>query len=147
MSDATPLPPRVAELLSMVGRKLGLDHPREVGVVWDRWRAIVGDDIAAHAEPSSLRNGLLRVRTDSPGWATEIGYLADEIRKKANETVGRELVNEVRVWTGPGPIERRPGPRATAAAAPAEEHRGEVVEDPVEALQRARRAWLRRRIS
>jgi predicted nucleic acid-binding Zn ribbon protein len=131
----------------MVGRRLGLDHPREVGVVWDRWRAIVGDDIAAHAEPSSLRGGLLRVRTDSPAWATEIGYLADEIRRKTNETVGRELVTEVRVWTGPGAIRRRaePGrpPRGEDASAP----RADVPDDPVEALQRARRAWLRRRIS
>lgn len=147
MSDATPLPPRVAELLSMVGRRLGLDHPREVGIVWDRWRDIVGDDIAAHAEPSSLRGGLLRVRTDSPAWATEIGYLADEIRKKANETVGRELVTEVRVWTGPGAIDRR-ARRGSAAPQPVPgEARAPVPEDPLEALQRARQAWLRRRIS
>jgi predicted nucleic acid-binding Zn ribbon protein len=131
----------------MVGRKLGLDHPREVGVVWDRWREIVGDDIAAHAEPSSLRGGLLRVRTDSPAWATEIGYLADEIRRKANETVGRALVSEVRVWTGPGRIE----PRARGRAAVPRPARGtpqdDVPDDPGEALERARRAWLRRRIS
>jgi predicted nucleic acid-binding Zn ribbon protein len=131
----------------MVGRRLGLDHPREVGVVWDRWRAIVGDDIAAHAEPSSLRGGLLRVRTDSPAWATEIGYLADEIRRKTNETVGRELVTEVRVWTGPGAIGRRAEPGPTPRAEDASAARSDVPDDPVEALQRARRAWLRRRIS
>jgi predicted nucleic acid-binding Zn ribbon protein len=130
----------------MVGRKLGLDHPREVGVVWDRWRAIVGEDIAAHAEPSSLRGGLLRVRTDSPAWATEIGYLADEIRKKANETVGRELVTEVRVWTGPGAIQGR-GRASGASSGAREAPRAPLPEDPEEALQRARRAWLRRRIS
>jgi predicted nucleic acid-binding Zn ribbon protein len=137
----------MAELLSMVGRRLGLDHPREVGVVWEQWRAIVGDDIAAHAEPSSLRGGLLRVRTDSPAWATEIGYLADEIRKKANETVGRELVTEVRVWTGPGAIDRRAGQRSTPSGPASEGAREDAPDDPVEALQRARRAWLRRRIS
>jgi predicted nucleic acid-binding Zn ribbon protein len=131
----------------MVGRRLGLDHPREVGLVWDRWRAIVGDDISAHAEPSSLRAGVLRIRTDSPAWATEIGYLADEIRRKTNETVGRELVSDVRVWTGPGAIERRVRPPATARADPPETSGEPAPEDPVEALQRARRAWLRRRIS
>ena len=131
----------------MVGRRLGLDHPREVGIVWERWRDIVGQDIAAHAEPSSLRGGLLRVRTDSPAWATEIGYLTDEIRNRANETVGRELVREVRVWTGPGPM-RRSRPAATASSTPAgESARTDLPEDPAEALERARRAWLRRRIS
>jgi hypothetical protein len=131
----------------MVGRRLGLDHPREVGVVWDRWRTIVGDDIAEHAEPSSLRGGLLRVRTDSPAWATEIGYLADEIKKKANETVGRELVTEVRVWTGPGAIERAGRARAPVRDGALEAPPEAPPDDPVEALQRARRAWLRRRIS
>ena len=141
------MPPRMSELLSMVGRKLGLDHPREVGAVWDRWREIVGDDVATHAEPSSLRGGLLRVRTDSPAWATEISYLADEIRRRANETVGRELVREVRVWTGPGPVERR-GPAVRRASSGAGESApDDLPEDPADALERARRAWLRRRIS
>jgi predicted nucleic acid-binding Zn ribbon protein len=142
----------MAELLSMLGRRLGLDHPREVGTLWDRWREIVGDDVAAHAEPSSLRGGLLRVRTDSPAWATEIGYLADEIKARANETVGRELVAEVRVWTGPGAIQRRratpaPATPAPATPAPAGGPAEEVAGDPEEALERARRAWLRRRSS
>ena len=141
------MPPRMADLLSMVGRRLGLDHPREVGVVWERWHEIVGEDIASHAEPSSLRGGLLRVRTDFPAWATEITYLADEIRTRANETVGRDLVNEVRVWTGPGPIERGRGPRPGAAPNAPAARRDDPPDDPGEALERARRAWLRRRMS
>jgi predicted nucleic acid-binding Zn ribbon protein len=147
VKEATPLPPRVAELLSMVGRRLGLDHPREVGALWGRWREIVGDDVAAHAEPSSLRAGLLRVRTDSPAWATEISYLADEIKRRANETVGRELVSEVRVWTGPGPIGARAAAPAPASANVRPGPPADVAADPVDALERARRAWLRRRSS
>jgi predicted nucleic acid-binding Zn ribbon protein len=131
----------------MVGRRLGLDHPREVGALWGKWRDIVGDDVAAHAEPTSLRSGLLRVRTDSPAWATEISYLADEIKRRANETVGRELVDEVRVWTGPGPIERRRHDPARAAPAAPAGLTAEAPADPEEAFERARRAWLRRRSS
>jgi len=139
----------------MVGRRLGLDHPREVGIVWERWREIVGDDIAAHAEPSSLRAGLLRVRTDSPAWATEIGYLADEIKRKTNETVGRALVTEVRVGTGPGAMPRRPRPRGEGASRasrdgakdPSTGPSADPPDDPAEALERARRTGLRRRIS
>lgn len=129
----------------MAGRRLGLDHPTEVGALWARWVEIVGDDIAKHAEPSSLRSGLLRVRTDSPVWATEISYLADEIKQRANDALGRPLVEEVRVWTGPGPIRGR-GPTA-ARTGPANASSEGVPGDPMEALDRARRAWLRRRIS
>jgi predicted nucleic acid-binding Zn ribbon protein len=146
VNEATPLPPRLKELLSMVGRRLGLDHPSEVGALWGRWREIVGPDVAQHAEPSSLRSGLLRVRTDSPVWATEISYLADEIRRRTNETLGRDLVREVRVWTGPGAVRTaraapaaspKPTPHAAAENAP---------EDPRAAFNRARRAWLKRRL-
>ena len=145
MSDATPLPPRLKELLSMAGRRIGLDHPTEVGALWARWVDIVGTDIAQHAEPSSLRAGLLRVRTDSPVWATEISYLADEIKQRANDALGRPLVEDVRVWTGPGAIRTRSSEvgRRTAAERPADD----LPADPIEALDRARRAWLRRRIS
>lgn len=129
----------------MAGKRLGLDHPSEVGALWARWVDIVGPDVAQHAEPSSLRSGLLRVRTDSPVWATEISYLGEEIRRRANELLGRELVAEVRVWTGPGAMSAR---RARPVpAAPRERGETVVSDDPNEAFERARRAWLRRRIS
>ena len=129
----------------MAGKRLGLDHPSEVGALWARWVDIVGSDVAQHAEPSSLRSGLLRVRTDSTVWATEISYLGEEIRRRANELLGRDLVAEVRVWTGPGAI------RARRARPPRAESQnvgeGALPDDPNEAFERARRAWLRRRIS
>ena len=129
----------------MAGRRLGLDHPTEVGALWARWAEIVGDDIAKHAEPSSLRSGLLRVRTDSPVWATEISYLADEIKQRANDALGRPLVDDVRVWTGPGAIRGRAS--GAARTGPANGVSEDAPGDPMEALDRARRAWLRRRIS
>ena len=114
--------------------------------MWGRWIEIVGPEVAKHAEPSSLRGGVLRVRTDSPAWATEISYLGEEIKRRANETVGRPLVDDVRVWTGPGPMRAaraatRPG--ASSAEVPPRD----LPDDPREALDRARKAWLRRRIS
>lgn len=144
MSETTPLPPRLKELLSAMGRRLGLDHPGEVGAVWSRWDEIVGAEIARHARPSSLRSGILRVRTESPVWATEISYLGDEIRQRANAISGRELVTDVRVWTGPGPL--LPEPDSTRPRPPDRTERA-VPDDPLEAFDRARRAWLRRRMS
>jgi predicted nucleic acid-binding Zn ribbon protein len=144
VSDATPLPPRLKELLSMAGKRMGLDHPTEVGALWGRWTEIVGTDVAQHAEPSSLRSGVLRVRTDSPVWATEISYLGDEIKRRANETLGRDVVSEVKVWNGSGAIRARRArpPEEGPPPAPARD----LPDDPNEALDRARRAWLRRRI-
>jgi predicted nucleic acid-binding Zn ribbon protein len=135
-------PARLGELLESPARRVGIQSGVLVGRVWEFWPDIVGADIAAHAEPTSLRQGVLRVRTDSPTWATELAYLADELRVLVNGSVGSELVTEVRVWSGPGPIAARPGNtrRLTDAS-----DRPEPLEDPQEALRRARRAWFRRR--
>ncbi|MFN2388653.1 MAG: DUF721 domain-containing protein [Actinomycetota bacterium] len=135
---------RLRDLLGAAGARLGMSAPVETGMLWARWDDIVGEQIADHASPTSLRDGVLRVCADSPAWANEIGYLGDELRRRCNEAVGRELVREVRVWTGPRARRRRGAPgrpghqseRATASP-----------DTPQEALERARRAWVARRPS
>jgi hypothetical protein len=139
-------PLRLKDLLRGATAGLGIPAPEATGRVWARWKDVVGPAVAAHAEPTSLKGGVLRVRADSPAWATEIGYLADEIRSRVNALTGGALVSEVRVWTGPAPS-RGPGPGAPAsapAAAPEGQDR-EPAKDPAEALERARRAWEKRR--
>ncbi len=139
-------PLRLKDLLPDATGRLGIPSPEATGRVWAAWGDIVGPAVAAHAEPTSLRDGVLRVRVDSPAWATEIGYLADEIRSRANAVTGQPLVSEVRVWTGPasGRSGARAAGRPTPDADPEEPDR-EPAKDPAEALERARRAWSRRR--
>lgn len=140
--DPTPL----RGLLSPAAAGYGLDDALSAGMLWKRWLDVVGHDVAAHAEPTSLRGGVLRVRADSPVWAHEIGYLADEIKKRANVMLGRDAVVEVKVWNAPGPP-------ATASAstssrtlrAAVEESREDLELDPLNALERARSAWSTRR--
>jgi predicted nucleic acid-binding Zn ribbon protein len=140
----------IKDLLGDAGRGLGLPSAVETGQVWSRWSEIVGPAVAAHAEPSSLKTGVLRVRADSPAWATEIGYLKDEIKAAVNRLVGCELVGEVKVWTGPGAIRaasRSPG--AGHGSPPdkgAEGLADAVPQDPKTAVDRAHEAWTRRHL-
>jgi predicted nucleic acid-binding Zn ribbon protein len=146
MSDRSDSLFRIKDLLGDVGSRLGLTSAVETGQVWSRWVEIVGDSVARHAEPSSLKGGVLRVRADSPSWASEIGYLKDEIRTAVNRAVGLELVKEIRVWSGPGsprPPRSTPAPGARVSSPP--EAARAVPSDPREALERARGAWARRR--
>ena len=137
-------PVRFKDVLRSEGRRLGIEAAVETGAIFSRWQRIVGDAVAEHARPTSLREGVLRVKADSPVWATEISYLASEIQRRANEEVGAAAVREVRVWWGPGETEARTpvapegdggrvdGPRSGSRAR---------SDDPVGALERARRAW------
>ena len=139
-------PLRLRDVLRTGGRLLGIQSAVETGTIFKRWRHIVGDQVAAHARPSSLREGVLRVRADSPVWATEITYLAPEIGRRANEEVGGVVVKEVRVWWAPAEtethspsIEREGSPERAAAPPPRVR-----PDDPAGALERAHRAWRRR---
>jgi hypothetical protein len=140
------LPPRLKDLLGGVGTRLGLEDTRATGMLWAHWREIVGDAVADNAEPTSLRKGVLRVRTTSPAWAQELTYLASEIKARANALSGTDVVRELRVWTGPGPVAR------TTVGTYPEPQDGvshDLADDPPADLEtafdRARRAWARKR--
>lgn len=133
-------------LLGPAASGYGLDDALSAGSLWKRWLEIVGSDVAAHAEPTSLRDGVLRVRADSPVWAHEIGYLAAEIKKRANETLGRPAVTEVKVWNAPGaPASPGRGDPEEAGASRVERSAEELDQDPLSALEKARSAWASRR--
>ena len=142
MADPVPL----GEVLDALGRRLGLGGPVQVGRIWRAWPEIVGDAMAGHVEPTSLRAGVLRVRTESPAWANEVRYLSDEIRRRVNGFLREEPVAEVRVWTAPGRIRRaqdvpgKVGPRQSGGRS-----ESRATRQPREALERARAAWARRR--
>ena len=138
-------PARLKDLLGRVGERIGLQDPRATGLVWTKWREIVGDAVAANAEPTSLRGGVLRVRATSPTWATELTYLGAEIRARANELAGADVVREVRVWTGPGPVAGvTPAPAAEGSDDVSNTPSGEEEGDLETAFLRARTAWARR---
>ncbi len=146
MSDNSWLPSRLKDLLDPVGRKLGLEGATDTGRLFARWSRIVGEHISGHAEPTSLRDGVLRVRADSPAWATELGYLSAEITERINRDLGRALVTEIRVWTGP-PKDSRTDASQDKKRAPVDAATAiarEPAEDPREALERARAAARRR---
>jgi predicted nucleic acid-binding Zn ribbon protein len=137
-------PPRLRDLLDPITARFGMDGASAAGAIWSRWTEVVGESVARHAEPTSLRRGVLRVRTDSPVWATEIGYLADDIRGRANAIAQQELVREVHVWTSNAAIARRDStPRAVPQQIEDQATRS-VPSDPSTALDRARNAWRKR---
>lgn len=141
-------PLRLRELLQSMSRRMGWGGGIESGKVWSRWNEIVGPGISDHASPSSLRDGVLRVRADSPIWATEVGYLSRDITRRINEALGAEVVKEMKVWTGPAPARGRPSnsaPGAQGGAVAARSPSRPLAEDPMTALERAREAWAKRR--
>lgn len=132
-------PTRLRDLLNPAGRKLGLGDAVDSGRVFERWNGIVGDDIAAHVRPTSLREGVLRVTASSPTWATEISYLAEDLVRRINAAVGRPLVTELKVTAGAFEGTDRANKRSLKR--PVEVPREAREVDPLKAFEKARRAW------
>lgn len=97
----------VGEALERLAADLGLDEHRSAVSVHDGWNEAAGEEVAAHAQPHQLVDGVLTVEVDDPAWATHVRYLGPAIAASLNEAAGAAVVAEIRVVVG-----RRPaGPR------------------------------------
>ena len=73
--------------------------PRQAcsGRFFTGWADLVGDQVAAHATPVSLRGGVLVVVVDQPAWATQLRFLSADVRRRLAEVAGDDAVREVQI--------------------------------------------------
>jgi predicted nucleic acid-binding Zn ribbon protein len=60
------------------------------------WPAVVGDVIAAQAEPTGERDGVLTVTCSSAVWAQELDLMGPELAGRINAALGAESVRSLR---------------------------------------------------
>lgn len=97
--EADPVP--VGEALAVVGGDLGLGDPATLAVIAAHWTDVVGEAVAGHARLRTLRGGVLTIAVDAPPWATELRYLAGEVRDRISALVASDAVQEVRIVVEP----------------------------------------------
>jgi predicted nucleic acid-binding Zn ribbon protein len=101
----TPRPERepqpVAGSLENVAARLGVPSPQVLARVFSGWERLVGANVAAHATPVSLRDGVLVVMVDQPAWATQLRFLTADVRRRLNEAAGDEAVGDVQIRVTP----------------------------------------------
>ena len=84
------------KLVPLVMKHLGLEKRLQQSQVFYLWPDIVGSDVARHAQPVSLRNGLLVVAVDHPVWLQELSrYYKPLILQKVRERVGQKAVRDI----------------------------------------------------
>jgi len=74
-----------------------------------RWDVIVGPEIASHATPVSLRDGLLELEAESTAWATQLRLLAPRLLGVLRRELGQGIVTGITV-RGPSAPSWRHGP-------------------------------------
>lgn len=92
-SDAVP----IQDILGGLLRERSLADGLAVGRLASRWPSVVGDRLASETAPARLEGGTLTVAVSSGPWGAQAKFLIEEIRKKANETLGAPVVARVQI--------------------------------------------------
>lgn len=85
------------KLVPAVVKTLGLEQRLQQSQIFFLWPDIVGKDIACHAQPISLKNRLLIIAVDHPGWLQELSryhkpLLLEKVRARIGKTAVRDIV-------------------------------------------------------
>lgn len=79
------------------------------GTVFAQWATVVGEQIAEHAQPTALRDGVLSVSAESTAWATQLRMVQAQLLAKIAAAVGDGVVTSLKI-TGPLAPSWRKGP-------------------------------------
>ena len=90
-----------------VARNRGWSGRVAEGSVFGRWSGVVGEQIAAHAAPTSLNDGVLTVSAESTAWATQLRMVQTQLLAKIAAAVGDGVVNSLRIVGPAGPSWRK----------------------------------------
>lgn len=91
-------------LISDVLTNLVADRQWESGLaegnLFAQWEKIVGSDIATHATPISILDGVLLIQCSSTAWATQLQAVHDQLVTTISSSAPGALVESLR-FTGP----------------------------------------------
>jgi predicted nucleic acid-binding Zn ribbon protein len=104
LAEKKPRPDRwqaPADILPKLIQQLGLSERLHETEVIDTWKTIVGDFIAAHSAPVSLREGVLYVRVLQPALHYQFETISKaEILRKLKQRFGSRIIRNVRFRLG-----------------------------------------------
>jgi predicted nucleic acid-binding Zn ribbon protein len=128
----------VGEALDRIVARIGGPSVASASAVFAGWEKLVGEDIAAHARPISLRGGVLTLEVENPAWATQLRYMSEDllgrITGSARPGGGRIEVSEIRIRVAAGsggdPSERRRGGSPAGRSTGGRKRGGEPPESP-----------------
>lgn len=84
------------KLLAKVGVKGGLDEQK----LRHAWAAVAGDFVAKHAEPESLKNGVLVLTVIQPSMRFHLEQMKGQLLKNFRKELGAGVVKQVRFKIG-----------------------------------------------
>lgn len=87
----------IGEVVEGLMRERAFARGAPIGRLASAWASVVGPRLASESAPLSLESGVLVVAASGGPWGAQVRFLAGEIRKRANATLGGEAVARVQV--------------------------------------------------
>lgn len=110
-------PQPLGRLTSDLAKKRGWSIRVAEGTVLGHWPTVVGHQIADHATPTGLTDGVLSVTAESTAWATQLRMIQAQLLAKIAAAVGNGVVSSLKI-TGPAAPSWRKGPRHISGRGP-----------------------------
>lgn len=110
-------PQPLGRLTRDLAKKRGWSTHVAEGTVLGHWSSVVGHQIADHATPSALNDGVLSVAAESTAWATQLRIIQAQVLAKIATAVGDGVVTALKI-TGPVAPSWRKGPLHIAGRGP-----------------------------
>jgi len=87
----------IADILGGLFGERALAGGLQIGRLAAMWPSVVGERLAPETAPARLDGRTLTVAVSSGPWGAQARFLAEEIRRKANEALGSEEVEKVTI--------------------------------------------------
>lgn len=129
-------PVRIAEALSGALQRLGLESRIRQSEIWTVWPAVVGPQIARHAQPHAIAHGRLIVHVTDPVWLHHLSMMRPRVIAALNAKLRSSTVRELHLRVGeveppPAPSPAPPRPTPEPAPDPADVARIEALLRPL----------------
>ena len=93
-------PQSMHSILEKTLKALEIDVPLKTYSIMGAWKEIVGEPVAIHSQPYSIRNKILFIEVSHPTWMQQLQFLKPTLLEKINHFLGESLIQDIRFRLG-----------------------------------------------
>jgi len=93
-------PRHISSILEGTLKALEIDVPLKSYSVLAAWKEIVGESLAFHTQPRSIRNRILFLDVSHPTWIQQLQFLKPTLLEKINHFLGGPHIQDIRFKLG-----------------------------------------------
>jgi hypothetical protein len=93
-------PQSIQSILEKTLKTLEIDVPLKTYSIVGAWKEIVGESVAGHSQPRSIRNQILFIDVVHPTWMQQLQFLKPTLLNQVNAFLGGNLIQDIRFKLG-----------------------------------------------